>query len=141
VRYFCAVRTSEPEGWGGKLDLVLSRDRESYKVCRYTSDRPTTVDTDPNPLVDTSDPEAQYTANADHPRKYCMVEPPRVLPSGDRDPASCTSKAKVKVNLINQDFLVIDKAKSCPTEYRDDGTFSQGEFPLVVVNTRLHQTP
>ncbi len=137
VVYFCAVSTNDPLGWGGQLNLVLANGTFSalesdYKSCRYTSDLPTVEDDAP---ATTADPYAEYTLNADHPRKYCLERPRNANEAG----AACTGK-RVKLNLINQNFLVIKGSQSCPTELNDNGTPNgQGSDPLILANTRQHQ--
>jgi type II secretory pathway pseudopilin PulG len=139
--YFCAVSTSDAGGWGGQLNPVpvdaygtalefgnywpgLGDNLPGqYKSCRFTTDLPTS-----------DDPNAEFTLNANHPRKYCFEQP---FTSGD--PALCRGKP-VKVNLINQNFLVIRGDQSCPTEQNDNGTNNgTGQNPLTLVNTRQHQ--
>lgn len=138
VRYLCAVRTSDPLGWGGQLNPVLASGSFSnlasgYKSCRYTTDLPTTDN--PKTNVNEADPNAEFVANAEHPRKYCM-ERPRNFNEAN---ALCTGK-RVKVNLIQQNFLIIRGHQTCPTEQNDNGTPNgQGRDPLILANTRPHQ--
>ena len=141
VVYACAVLTNDASGWGGQLNPVLSGGSFSllstgYKSCRYTNDLPT-AENNATVAIE-ADPHAQFTLNADHPRKYCL-ERPRNAPSENGN--ACTGR-RVNVNLINQNFLVIKGHQSCPTERNDDGTLNgQGLDPLILANTRQHQPP
>jgi Tfp pilus assembly protein PilV len=138
VQYYCAVTTSDAFGWGGQLNLVLANGAFSvlasdYKSCRYTTDLPSAEN--PNTVAIEADPHAEYTLNAEHPRKYCLERPRNTNEAA----LACTGR-RVKVNLINQNFLVIKGNQSCPTELNDDGTPNgQGRDPLVLANTRQHQ--
>ena len=143
VVYFCAVSTSDTAGWGGQLNpmpLLLSGAPmefgllpSTHKVCRYTTDLPSADD--PDSLANESDPHAQFTLNANHPRKYCLERPRNTNEAG----LACTGK-RAKVNLIHQNFLVIRGDMSCPTELNDDGTLNgTGLDPLILANTRQHQ--
>lgn len=138
ARYFCAVRTSDPLGWGGQLNPVLDSGSfgnlaSGYKSCRYTTDLPTADN--PKTNVNEADPNAEFVANAEHPRKYCM-ERPR---NSNEASALCTGK-RVKVNLIQQNFLIIRGHQTCPTELNDDGTPNgEGRDTLILANTRPHQ--
>lgn len=148
VEYACAVIYSG-EGWGGQLNLVLASglfassnsDPEAsnkFKSCRYTNDLPSAENTTTTTITE-ADPHAEYTLNADHPRKYCLEKPRNPGREGD----SCTIGGKVRVNLINQNFLVIKGDQNCPTELYDDGMeIEDGRSlrdPLVRANTRQHQ--
>lgn len=144
--YFCAVLTSDAVGWGGQLNPVpVETDgtplpfgvlASSHKSCRYTTDLPSAEN--PATLVIEADPHAQFTLNANHPRKYCLERPRNANEAG----LACTGR-RVKVNLINQNFLVIRGNQSCPTELNDDGTPKTGPDagldPLILANTRQHQ--
>lgn len=140
VDYFCAVATSDAQGWGGQLNLALPEGSSfgvlatSYKSCRYTDDLPRADD----PLTTTvneADPNAEFTLNADHPRKYCLERPRNTNEVG----AVCTGR-RVKTNLINQNFLVIRGDQTCPTELNDDRTPNgTGTDRLILANTRQHQ--
>lgn len=138
VAYFCAVTTNDAPGWGGQLDLVLANGAFSvlesdYKSCRYTTDLPSAEN--PDTVAIEADPHAQYTLNAEHPRKYCMERPRNNNEAG----LACTGR-RVKLNLINQNFLVIKGNQTCPTELNDNGTPNgQGIDALVLANTRQHQ--
>lgn len=139
INYYCAVSTGDAQGWGGQLNLVLAGGSFSvlasdYKSCRYTSDLPT-ADIERTTTVNEADPNAEFTLNADHPRKYCLERPRNSNEAGN----ACTGK-RVKVNLINQNFLVIRGNQTCPTELNDDGTPNgQGTDALILANTRQHQ--
>ena len=138
VLYFCAVTTNDTFGWGGQLNPVLATGAFSelasdFKSCRYTSDLPGAEDTSTVEIE--ADPNAEYTVNADHPRKYCLERPRNTNEAG----LACTGN-RVKVNLINQNFLVIKGNQTCPTELNDNGSPNgQGLDRLVLVNTRQHQ--
>ncbi|MDH4392334.1 MAG: prepilin-type N-terminal cleavage/methylation domain-containing protein [Aquabacterium sp.] len=144
--YFCAIITSDTAGWGGQLNpmpvsgggaaLTFGVLASSYKSCRYTTDLPTAED--PNTIAIEADPHAQFTANASHPRKYCLERPRNTNEAG----LACTGK-RVKENLINQNFLIIRGNQTCPTELNDDGSPKTGTDagldPLILANTRQHQ--
>ena len=138
VFYACAVLTNATNGWGGQLNPVLSGGSFSllssdFKSCRYTNDRPT-AENNATVAIE-ADPHAEYTLNADHPRKYCLERPRNTTEAG----LACTGR-RVTGNLINQNFLVIKGNQSCPTELNDDGTPNgQGQDPLILANTRQHQ--
>ncbi len=86
LRYFCAVIPVDDKGWGGRLNVGLSlTGPPAVTVCRYT-------------------PAANPPLHADHPEVYCSQT------AADPD---CV-KTRVKGNLINQNFLVILTANSCP---------------------------
>lgn len=139
IDYYCAVSTGDAQGWGGQLNLALAGRSFSvlasdYKSCRYTGDLPT-ADIERTTTVNEADPNAEFTLNADHPRKYCLERPRNPNEAGN----ACTGK-RVKVNLINQNFLVIRGNQTCPTELNDDGTPNgQGTDALILANTRQHQ--
>lgn len=143
--YFCAVLTSDVVGWGGQLNPVpldaggtpLAFGVSGYKSCRYTTDLPSAEN--PATAAIEADPHAQFTLNANHPRKYCLERPRNTNEAG----LACTGR-RVKVNLINQNFLVIRGDQSCPTELNDDGSPKTegpdvGLDPLILANTRQHQ--
>jgi hypothetical protein len=143
VLFYCAVITSDVAGWGGQINpvpvdsageaLPFGVLASSYKSCRYTTDLPTSENT--STVAIEADPAAQFTRNADHPRKYCLERPRNTNEAG----LACTGN-RVKVNLINQNFLVIRGDQTCPTELNDDGTPNgTGRDPLVLANTRQHQ--
>lgn len=138
INYYCAVATNDALGWGGQLNVALASGSFSllasgYKSCRYTNDLPATDIA--STTANEADPNAEFTLNADHPRKYCMERPRNSNEAG----AACTGK-RVKVNLINQNFLVIRGDQTCPTELNDDGTPNgQGLDSLIRANTRQHQ--
>lgn len=139
IKYYCAVSTSDAQGWGGQLNLALAGGSFSvlasdYKSCRYTADLPS-ADMDTTTTVNEADPQAEFTINADHPRKYCLERPRNTNETNN----ACTGK-RVKVNLINQNFLVIRGNQTCPTELNDNGTPNgQGTDALILANTRQHQ--
>jgi Tfp pilus assembly protein PilV len=138
VLYYCAVMTNDTLGWGGQLNPVLATGGFSalasdFKSCRYTSALPRADDPHTD-ATNEADPNAEFTRNADHPLRYC-----RERPRGRFDIGECTGN-RVKVNLINQNFLVIKGNQTCPTELNDDGTANgQGQDRLVLANTRQHQ--
>ena len=138
VLYYCAVMTNDTLGWGGQLNPVLATGGFSalasdFKSCRYTSALPR-LDDPSTDATNEADPNAEFTRNADHPLRYC-----RERPRGRFDIGECTGN-RVKVNLINQNFLVIKGSQTCPTELNDDGTANgQGQDRLVLANTRQHQ--
>jgi Tfp pilus assembly protein PilV len=122
VNYLCAVRAGSNAGWGGQLNmnstltksdgtvLTLGTGAGQYRVCRYT------------PAL------GDFTSNTDHPRTYCLTTPP---PDPLTDAYTACLATRVKANLINQNFLVIDGVATCPAD--DDTT------PLVNGNTVRHQ--
>jgi Tfp pilus assembly protein PilV len=132
VDYFCSI---QPVGaWGGQLNLGNLRDgpgtntfvfgtgSAELQVCRYTQALPR-VD-DPNTTaVDESDPDAEYTANADHPKFYCREAP--------GTPVEGCKGERVATSLTRQDFLVIRGDKQCPANNTTPGS---------VFNTRRHQS-
>lgn len=146
INYYCAVATSDAQGWGGQLDLALASGSWSllpsgYKSCRYTTDLPS-ADLESTTTVNEADPNAEFTANANHPRKYCLERPRNANEAGNACTAysASTSGGRVKVNLINQNFLVIRGDQTCPTELNDNGTPNgQGTDLLILANTRQHQ--
>ena len=120
INYYCAVVSDNSAGWGGRLNVrpVDSdgnrlQSGEDFVACRYTNDLPTG-----------DDPDGRYTVNPDHPYEYCM-EKSGPVPFGK----VCTGRL-VNSNLINQNFLVIRSAYSCPAD---------GSDPLINGNTRQHQ--
>lgn len=139
INYYCSVSTSDAQGWGGQLNLALASGNFSmlssgYKSCRYTTDLPS-VDLSSTTTINEADPNAEFTANANHPRKYCLERPRNSNEAGN----ACTGK-RIKVNLINQNFLVIRGDQTCPTELNDNGTPNgQGTDLLILANTRQHQ--
>lgn len=138
INYYCAVATSDAQGWGGQLNVVLASGSFSvlasgYRSCRYTSDLPST-DLDSTTTVNEADPHAEFTLNAEHPRKYCLERPRN---SNETDSA-CTGK-RVKVNLINQNFLVIRGDQSCPSEWDASNVYQEAGDTLIRANTRQHQ--
>jgi Tfp pilus assembly protein PilV len=142
VDYFCAIQPYQANGWGGRLNLERLQDElgtltyfrtdltspSDLQVCRYTLDLPS-VDDPGTAGVDesTSDPNAQYTLNADHPMSYC-IEAPGALVDG------CKGR-RVKENLINQNFLVMAGSQTCPT----DVVANPSAGDRVNSNTRPHQ--
>ena len=120
VQYFCIVIPTSTSGWGGKTIVTPLRFADgntakwtigatsgSYKVCRYTQ---------------ASD---AYTDNDNHPEYYGV------------DAATCASTCRpVKGNLVNQNFLIIDGTKSCPT----DSAVDPANGNLINSNTLLHQS-
>lgn len=131
VQYFCIVypKSDGTNSWAGKSTLLplaftdgtvasppapawpLGTTENSYRVCRYT------------PSND------QYAANADHPFEYAKWV------AGCSTIAGSEKCRPVTGNLINQNFLVIEGSKSCPT----DGPVNVSTGDLVNTNTRPHQ--
>jgi len=145
LTYFCAVVTTHSLGWGGQLDLALANGSfapgeaatasNRFKSCRYTDDKP-----------DRADPNADYTVNSDHPRTYCM----KSRRSGDTiDPHAVCTGDRVRVNLINQNFLVVRGDQNCPSEFVEIAPYvyeyevrpigRPPDNPLIRANTRQHQ--
>ena len=129
VTYYCFVYPDTSSGWGGKLDVVLASrypngnpgdplpgttSTSDYKVCRYTTAAAT------NP----------YTSNPNHPPSYC-VEKSSPAPTAL---VRCNGR-RVTGNLINQNFLVIAAAQSCPTDVAADP--ANGDY--INSNTLQHQ--
>jgi Tfp pilus assembly protein PilV len=135
VNYFCAVTPASNAGWGGQLNLNSTLTKADgtvltlgttganrYQVCRYTTATPSIDDPSTNANEALTDPNGDYTANVDHPKTYCLTAP--------NTAASCLN-THVTGNLINQSFLVIDGAATCPGD--------NPATPLVNGNTRPHQ--
>lgn len=126
VRYECVVFPVDASGWGGRLELALAsrydngddlpdnRSASDFRVCRYTTDTPSTDDSN-----------ADYTLNADHPRTYCVER------AGTPTAGTPCFGNRVTGNLAHQNFLVVRRALSCPSD--DSAT------ALVNGNTRPHQ--
>jgi hypothetical protein len=119
IEYFCIVTPVKIEdGWGARTKVkpvpfsdggalwMTGNVAGRYRVCRYTT------------------AHSGYTTNVDHPDVY------------GKEASSCGSTCpKVKGNLINQNFLVIDGTKSCPTDVAADPATGD----LVNSNTLQHQ--
>lgn len=122
AEYFCIIVSDADKSWIGtsKLQPVAfagssvkwdaGTTATTYRVCRYT-----TATTD-------------FTSNEDHPKNYSEWI------------SGCTTIGTplcqpVVGNLINQNFLVINGAKSCPTDVA--ATPTSGD--LVNTNTLQHQ--
>jgi type II secretory pathway pseudopilin PulG len=119
IEYFCIVRPYQIEdGWGARTKVVplpfsnggaiwaTGNVAGSYRVCRYTT------------------ASSGYTTNLDHPNIY------------GKESSSCGSTCqKVKGNLINQNFLIIDGMKACPSDVAPDPAAGN----LVNSNTLQHQ--
>lgn len=138
INYYCAVSTSDAQGWGGQLNLALASGNFSllasgYKSCRYTTDLPS-VDIASTVTINEADQHAEFTRNAEHPRKYCLERPRASIEAN----AVCTGK-RVKVNLINQNFLVIRGDQTCPSEWDANNTYQEAGDTLIRANTRQHQ--
>jgi Tfp pilus assembly protein PilV len=124
VTYYCLVYPSTASGWGGRLDVVLAGSypngnslpgtttTSDYKVCRYTT------------------ASNGYTANPDHPQSYC-VEKSSPAPTSS---LQCIGR-HVADNLINQNFLVVSAAQSCPSDVAADP--ANGDY--INSNTLQHQ--
>lgn len=117
ITYYCLVYPRS-SGWGGRLNVVLAsnnfdgsalRGTNLYKSCRYSSSA------------------SGHTANADHPTTYCVNNP---LGVGLSQQFPCYGQW-VTNNLINQNFLVVGVAQSCPV----DGNTSD----FVDSSTYVHQ--
>ena len=120
TEYFCLIVPIDGTGWGARTRVLpvkysdggpaavwtIGTSPGQYKVCRYTT------------------ASTGYTTNADHPNVY-----------GSDAPACGSVCAKVTGNLINQNFLVIDGTKSCPSDVAADP--AAGNF--VNSNTLQHQ--
>ena len=123
IKYYCAVFSSGTLGWGGQLNprlvnpadgaVVIPGVASDVRVCRYT-----TASTDPD-----------FTNNEDHPKTYCAVTPTTLTVN-----LSC-NLTRVNGNLINQNFLVIPGALSCPT----DTAINLATGDLLNTNTQQHQ--
>lgn len=123
VEYFCIIYPNSAQTWAGRSNVLpmafadgnganwsIGTSAGNYRVCRYTT------------------ASTAYTENADHPADYSKWS----ASCGAIGQASCTP---VKGNLINQNFLVIDGTKSCPT----DGVVNPAAGDLVNSNTLQHQ--
>ena len=119
VEYFCIVTPDKIEdGWGARTKVVpvpfsdggatwaTGNVAGRYRVCRYTT------------------ASSGYTTNVDHPNIY-----------GKESPSCGLTCPKVKGNLINQNFLIIDGTKTCPTDVAADPAAGN----LVNSNTLQHQ--
>jgi len=138
VVYYCAVSTTDPLGWGGQLNVALAAGTfgptsANYKSCRYTTDLPSADDSNTT-TVNEADPNAEFIANAEHPRTYCLERPLNQNESS----LICRDK-RVKVNLINQNFLIIRGNWTCPTEWNTSNQYVEAGDPLIRANTRQHQ--
>ena len=134
VHYVCAVTAADVSGWGGQINpvpvnadsslVVFANDAANVRACRYTPDLPSTDDL--GTTANEADPNGEFIANADHPKKYCMERPRNAGEGG----LACTGK-RVQGNLINQNFLLIQGDRSCPSE-------TGGTDPLINGNTQQH---
>lgn len=100
IQYFCIVIPTSTAGWGGRTVVqplpyadgneavwTIGSTMGAYRICRYTQ------------------ASSAYTDNDDHPAFYGV------------DAATCASTCRpVQGNLVNQNFLVINGTKSCPTD-------------------------
>jgi Tfp pilus assembly protein PilV len=131
VQYFCIVypKSDGTNAWIGRSNLTplaftdgtvaappppawpIGTVENSYRVCRYT------------PSV------SQYAANVDHPADYGKWV------AGCSTVVSSEKCRPVTGNLINQNFLVIEGSKTCPTDVPVDVAAGN----LVNTNTRQHQ--
>lgn len=98
VSYYCAVVPSNANGWGGQLNLTPAGFSDGGSTAWTLG----TTSADYKVCRYTS-ASTGYTANTNHPAYFCKVLD-----------TSCSSK--VKVNLVNENFLVIAGTKSCPTD-------------------------
>lgn len=131
VQYFCIIypRRDGTNAWAGKSTLIplafgdgtvasppapawpIAATENSYRVCRYTPS------------------SNQYAANVDHPADYAKW-------IADCSTINSSEKCRpVTGNLINQNFLVIEGSKTCPTGQPID--IPNGR--LVNTNTLQHQ--
>lgn len=131
VQYFCIIYPKASDGtaaWVGRSDLIplgfsdgsgsptptpwpIGTTVNSYQVCRYTTSA------------------TAFAASADHPATYGIWTSGCTI-SG----VGATPKCRpVTGNLINQNFLIIEGSKSCPT----DTAVTAGN--LVNSNTARHQ--
>lgn len=117
VNYYCAVVAADATGWGGQFNLVPAAYSDGGAAAWSAGTTSSTYK-----VCRYTTAAGDYTANTDHPKYYCKVAS-----------ASCT--AKVKTNLVNQNFLVIAGSKSCPTDVAADP--ANGDF--VNSNTLQHQ--
>ena len=142
VDYFCAIQPYQANGWGGRLNLYQLLDElgtltefrtdgtgsRDLRVCRYTADLPSVDDPGTTGVDESaSDPQAQYTLNADHPMVYCIEAPGA--------PVNGCKGQRVTKNLINQNFLVIAGIQNCPT----DVVANPSAGDPINSNTRPHQ--
>jgi hypothetical protein len=119
IEYFCMVKPTDiNDGWGAKTKVVAVPFSDGgatwvtgnvagrYRVCRYTT------------------ANSGYTVNVNHPNIY-----------GKESPSCGSTCPRVKGNLVNQNFLIIDGTKNCPTDVAADP--SSGD--TVNSNTLQHQ--
>lgn len=131
VQYFCIVypKSDGTSAWMGRSNLVplaftdgtvasppppawpIGAVANSYRVCRYTPS------------------SNQFAANVDHPADYGKWI------AGCSGVAGSEKCRPVTGNLINQNFLVIEGSKTCPTDVPVDVAAGN----LVNTNTRQHQ--
>jgi Tfp pilus assembly protein PilV len=120
IEYFCIIIPTDSGGWGARTKVkpvqfsdggpaaiwATGTSAGQYRVCRYTT------------------ASTGYTANFDHPDVYA------------KDSPTCGGSCrKVTGNLINQNFLIIDGTRSCPTDVAADPAGGD----LVNSNTLQHQ--
>lgn len=123
VEYFCIIYPNSSQSWFGRSTIVpaafsdgngtawtIGTGAGNYRVCRYTT------------------ANTAYTDNADHPNYYSKWS----ATCGTSGQPACTP---VKGNLINQNFLIIDGTKSCPT----DTAINPAAGDLLNTNTLQHQ--
>jgi Tfp pilus assembly protein PilV len=123
IKYYCAVYSVAPLGWGGQLNPSLVDPANGNaavsigvlstqaKVCRYTT------------------AANEYAANEDHPKTYCIVASTTLA-----DSLSC-NRTRVNGNLINQNFLVIPGDRDCPS----DSAINLAAGDMLNTNTLQHQ--
>ncbi|HSW07905.1 type IV pilus modification PilV family protein [Aquabacterium sp.] len=126
VQYFCIIypRNDGTNAWAGTSTVVplafsegnsanwsVGAAADAYRVCRYT---PSTN---------------QYADNPDHPAIYSKWT------AGCGTAAGTPACRMVTGNLINQNFLVIEGSKTCPT----DVAVNPAAGDLVNTNTLQHQ--
>lgn len=126
VQYFCIVypKSNGTNAWAGRSTLTplgfgdvngvawtIGSAANTYRVCRYTTS------------------SSQYADNLDHPADYSKW----IASCGQS--ASDPACRPVTGNLINQNFLVIEGTKSCPT----DVAVNPSTGDLVNSNTLQHQ--
>jgi Tfp pilus assembly protein PilV len=110
IPYFCIVLVDNPSGWSGRTRVEPQPYSDNGSVKWEIGTTAGTYRVCRYTQADTDDTDA-----ADHPATYPKW---------------------VVGNLINQNFLVIDALKTCPT----DSAPSAASGDLVNSNTRLHQS-
>ena len=113
----------------GGVRMVMGTADTQHRICRYTTDLPTPENEETSAAVAVElDTYAQYTLNAEHPRKYCL-ERARITRETPVAAFPCTGR-RVRVNLINQNFLVISSGDR-PTGFVGAATAYSCPSPTV----------